>query len=333
MKTTVFLKLGLYEEEKEYKNPQSSVIFNDISKNTERLLDRNIELCLSIDDYINSHEQNIKLNGLMVNHITPNHNHDFYELNYVMEGEVYEIVGGENYIFDKGTMLIMHPSVFHASYMAKGSRGFNILIRKEYIEKLNHLFSSRCEKNPIERIAAKSSYIIFKSKNSDFFNKYILELDEKQKELSVKNGMLSVYSESLITKMLLDISCAESSGLITTEYAEVKSADTPNTILQYLKDNYKTVTLHSLSKKFGYSQSQIARIIKKYTGHTFSSYIMSARMAEATFLAINTDKTVMQISEEVGIHSPEYFCRLYKKQVGLSPLAHRKYARNEFIPK
>ena len=331
MKTTVFLKLGLYEEKKEYENPQSSVIFTDISKNTERLLDRNNELCLSIDDYINSREQNIKLNGLMVNMITPNHNHDFYELNYVMEGQVFETVGGENYIFEEGTLLLMHPSVFHASYMAKGSRGFNILIRKEYIEKLNHLFSSKCEKNPIERIASKSSYIIFKSKNPDFFNRYILELDEKQKELSVKNGMLSVYSESLITKMLLDISCAESSGLITTEYSEVKSADTPNTILQYLKDNYKTVTLYSLSKKFGYSQSQIARIIKKYTGHTFSSYITSARMAEATFLAINTDKTVMQISEEVGIHSPEYFCRLYKKQVGLSPLAHRKYARSEFV--
>ena len=331
MKSTVFLKLGLYSERKTYKSPKSNVIFNDIQKNTDTLYSKRIELCLSIDDYINDHEQNIKMNVMPPEIITPMHNHDYYELNYITKGKSFQVVGEENYVFEPGTMLIMHPSVFHATYMAKSSKGFNILIRKEFIEKLNHLFSTKCENNPLERLISKSSYMIYKSKNTKFFDKYFLNLDEKQKELLTKNGMLSVYSENLITQMLLDICCAESSKKLKTEYAEVKNASTPDTILQYLKDNYKTVTLESVSKKFGYSQSQMGRIIMKYTGFTFSSYIISARMSEATFLVINTDKTVAQIAAEVGIHSTEYFCRLYKKQVGLSPLAHRKYARNEFL--
>ena len=331
MKSTVFLKLGMYAEQKVYDNLQSSVIFTDIQKNTDTLLSKNIELCLSIDDYINSREQNIKMNIMQPDIITPKHNHNYYEINYITDGLVFQSVGEENYIFEAGTMLIMHPSVFHATYMPKGSKGFNILIRKEFFEKLNHLFSTKCENNPIERLVSKSSYMIFKSADTNFFDKYIVNLDEKQKELVAKNGMLSVYSENLITQMFLDISCAESAKTLKTEYAEVKNASTPDTILQYLKDNYKTVTLQSVSKKFGYSQSQMGRIIMKYTGFTFSSYITSARMAEATFLTINTDKTVSRIASEVGIHSTEYFCRLYKKQVGLSPLAHRKYARNEFL--
>ena len=83
MKSTVFLKLGLYTENKVYDNPQSNIIFNDIQKNIDNLLDKNIELCLSIDDYINSREQNIKMNIMPPEIITPMHNHDYYEINYI----------------------------------------------------------------------------------------------------------------------------------------------------------------------------------------------------------------------------------------------------------
>ncbi len=202
MKSTVFLKLGLYSERKTYKSPKSNVIFNDIQKNTDTLYSKRIELCLSIDDYINDHEQNIKMNVMPPEIITPMHNHDYYEINYITKGKSFQVVGEENYVFEPGTMLIMHPSVFHATYMAKGSMGFNILIRKEFIEKLNHLFSTKCENNPLERLISKSSYMIYKSKNTKFFDKYFLNLDEKQKELLTKNGMQTVSSGVSLADLL-----------------------------------------------------------------------------------------------------------------------------------
>ena len=100
-------------------------------------------------------------------------------------------------------------------------------------------------------------------------------------------------------------------------------------ILQYVKDTYTTLTLPELAAKFGYSESQIARIIKKYTGFTYSTYVMTLRINTATFLLKSTKYTVAQIAETVGIKSPEYFCRLYKKQVGYSPIQHKKYMYNE----
>ncbi len=123
---------------------------------------------------------------------------------------------------------------------------------------------------------------------------------------------------------MIDMIDGELRGDILTKYTNTSASRTPTAILQYVKDNYATLTLPELAAKFGYSESQIARIIKKYTGFTYSTYVMTLRINTATFLLKSTNYSVAQIAETVGIKSPEYFCRLYKKQVGYSPIQHKK---------
>lgn len=110
---------------------------------------------------------------------------------------------------------------------------------------------------------------------------------------------------------------------------DVKKADTPLDIMTYMKANFATITRKSLSQKFGYSEAQIARIIKKYTGFNYTTYITSLKVNTATCLLKNTDYSIKRIAEAVGIDSVEYFCRLYKKHVGYPPLKHRKYMEKE----
>lgn len=116
---------------------------------------------------------------------------------------------------------------------------------------------------------ALSSFAVLEStKNS--FDSYIDQFESIEKRLSLPPKLLISYTESLFTQFMIDMIDGELRGDILTKYTNTSASRTPTAILQYVKDNYATLTLPELAAKFGYSESQIARIIKKYTGFTYS---------------------------------------------------------------
>ena len=262
--------------------------------------------------------QNIHVNHIIDEVIVPYHNHDFYEINYVMSGMLFEYVGNETYVLTAGQMLIMNPAVYHSYYALKDTQAFNILIRHEYIEFLRNTLSEEGIQTFLTRLVALSSFAVLESTTAHCFDSYINRFESIEKRLSLHLKLLISYTESLFTQFMIDIIDGELQGSILSKYTDTSASRTPTAILQYVKDNYTTLTLPELAAKFGYSESQIARIIKKYTGFTYSTYVITLRINTATFLLKSTKYTVAQIAEAVGIKSPEYFCRLYKKQVGFA---------------
>lgn len=59
-------------------------------------------------------------------------------------------------------------------------------------------------------------------------------------------------------------------------------------------------------------------------GCTVNEYISKMRLDRAKDLLATTDLTVYEISQAVGINNYTYFCKLFKKNEKISPLAYRK---------
>ena len=72
------------------------------------------------------------------------------------------------------------------------------------------------------------------------------------------------------------------------------------------------------------SVSNLRRLFKKYTGLSPRGYINNTRMAYAEYLVINTNMTVLKISNEVGYSEVSGFNRIFKATFGLSPSEYRK---------
>lgn len=82
-------------------------------------------------------------------------------------------------------------------------------------------------------------------------------------------------------------------------------------VSNYISMNY---TLFSLS-------------FKKYTGENFVSFLKNLRLNKARQLLENTDERITDISHEVGYENEKHFSKLFKSELGVSPVDYRNNIR------
>lgn len=97
-------------------------------------------------------------------------------------------------------------------------------------------------------------------------------------------------------------------------------------VKEYIHAGYtdSNLSLSGVAKKFYLNLSYLSRIFKEETGQTFVDYLAKLRMEKAIKLLSDTDLMVYEISEQVGINDPHYFCICFKKFTGLSANDYRK---------
>ena len=59
------------------------------------------------------------------------------------------------------------------------------------------------------------------------------------------------------------------------------------------------------------------------SGESIGKYIQRRRLCEAKRLLAETDNSVRKIAEAVGFPDNSYFCRVFKKETGVTPLTFR----------
>lgn len=109
-------------------------------------------------------------------------------------------------------------------------------------------------------------------------------------------------------------------SILTKEYSGTSITD----VLNYLNQNYHSITLHEAAKHFGYSTSHFSTLIKAGTGRTFLQIIKDIKLSQACRALRETTLSIPAICELVGYESPEHFMRTFKKVYGMTPGEFRK---------
>ena len=89
-------------------------------------------------------------------------------------------------------------------------------------------------------------------------------------------------------------------------------------MLIFIQTNYRTVTLEDVSRKFGYSQRQIIRIIRSSTDKTFTQLLTQLRMEKAAVL-LKTDMPIETIASEIGYTSLSGFYQAFLNHYHTTP--------------
>lgn len=88
------------------------------------------------------------------------------------------------------------------------------------------------------------------------------------------------------------------------------------------------LSLSSLSRHLGLSSGYLCAIFKKETGKTVSEYIREKRIKYAAHLLSSTNLQVQTIALHCGIVDIQYFSKIFKKQIGMTPNEYRKSIKN-----
>ncbi len=85
-----------------------------------------------------------------------------------------------------------------------------------------------------------------------------------------------------------------------------------------------SVTVEELAERSGYTPYYLTKLFKAETGYSVKEYILRAKVREAKKLLVNTDLTVLEISERLGFSTQSYFSHQFERAEGLPPTKFRQ---------
>ncbi|MBR2854154.1 MAG: helix-turn-helix transcriptional regulator [Clostridia bacterium] len=95
--------------------------------------------------------------------------------------------------------------------------------------------------------------------------------------------------------------------------------------LDYIEANYMiSISTEDIAEAAGVHVGHLHRIFPEEVGMTIGEYLTHLRIEKARKLLMHTDISNASIASRIGISSQQYFCRMFKKETGISPQEYRK---------
>ncbi len=261
------------------------------------------------------------------------HRHDFFELMYVIDGAIYQIIEGRRHYYPKGSCLLLHKNVYHTEETGGGSRIVFLQMKEEILAELlgrRRYFGEKLS-----------------SEICEFFRENAKEANKRYYHFAPKEGeewsrsRIHVLFESMLREILSP--CIRSSCIVEADILELLmlffdeacykrmqvsfSATTEQElfckITEALRRSDGRRSRKQLAEELGYSGDYLYKIVRKFTGQSLYEYAMSFCMKRAAEL-LGQDMTVPEIMEELMFTNQTQFFKQFKKAFGDSPAGYRK---------
>lgn len=95
------------------------------------------------------------------------------------------------------------------------------------------------------------------------------------------------------------------------------------------KNILNNLTLDDIAGRSFVSSCYLSRAFKKMTGYGFSNYIAARKLSVAKSLLQFSELRINTIALELSYQDANYFCRIFKKETGMSPSDFRKIVAPE----
>lgn len=258
------------------------------------------------------------------------HYHDYFEIYYVFKGTCRFQFEKEYRSLEEGELCIIAPTSLHNIVLDnKDSIIISIAIRKSTFD--NTFFTMLSQKDLLSYFfksilynKTSPNYLLFQTENSKDIKIII-------KNLILENNKIDMYSNncSISWVNLLFSTILRKYGN-TVQFNKYDIGTDFSLIVQYIQNNYKTLSLSTLAEYFHYSEAHLSVLIKKNLGLKFTTLLTNLKMEDAKEYLLNTDLPIEKISEYAGYNSVEHFSRTFKKYFNKSPQQYRKSPENTF---
>ncbi|MBQ8294858.1 MAG: helix-turn-helix domain-containing protein [Clostridia bacterium] len=243
------------------------------------------------------------------------HTHTFYEVFYVINGEIDHYLNGTVRTLKTGDTVFLRPNDLHC-FLRKpdqlASRHRDIMItEKQWAKACDYLHPETF--NSLNKLPAPFSCQL----NAEA----MLRLENKLVKLSSTNNDLS-------RTMQINNVCIDLLSLYVENLAQdsIHHSALINQIISKMHrpDNFKAGIPKILSLFPTYSQNYLCRLFKQHTGMTMTDYLNNIRINYAVMLLQTQNLSIQQIAFECGFNNISYFNRVFKDHYKMSPSQFKK---------
>lgn len=152
-------------------------------------------------------------------------------------------------------------------------------------------------------------------------------------ELRVQHdGFWPCRSRSIFMELLYHLvyTCADRDLTVDNEKKTFSGNNNIEEIIRYLNEHIdESVSLKDIQKQFGINRTRLNEIFVEETSLTCMNYFINMRLQLAKIILSETEVPIGEISARVGYNDMNYFTRLFKKRVGVTPSQFRQKALSD----
>jgi len=105
-----------------------------------------------------------------------------------------------------------------------------------------------------------------------------------------------------------------------------------NDIADYIKWNIQgSLKVNELAEHFGYNAKYLSSVFSKIGGLSIKQYMLQEKMNAAKSLLTDTNKSIKEISQQLGYSDSHQFMHSFKKITGLTPTVYRNAYANRLL--
>ena len=252
------------------------------------------------------------------------HDHKYSEIVFIRNGSCEHLFEGETVPVKAGDLLVVHPGETHA---------FDKQFEK--LEIVNILYDSRRLYLPVlDGSSIPLFRILFPSHPEKVFHssRPLIHLvpemrkkisgmaDKLDRELKSKQPGHAFYALSIFMEIVVTLG-----RLYQSNETEVEAGYQIGEILSYMKSHYREqITVPRLAKFSHTSLRNFYIAFQNAAGCSPIQYLIRYRIGLAVELLLHTQFPVSEIADRCGFPDSNYFCKIFHKKMGMSPLCYRR---------
>ncbi|MBE7084292.1 MAG: AraC family transcriptional regulator [Clostridiales bacterium] len=262
----------------------------------------------------------ISKSELTENNMAYSHSHKYYELYFQTDGVRMYFCNNKYYTIQPNTLIVTRPNVLHKFENGPFER-YLISVDESLFSTPQLDFLNMLERSPIIPINENDVNDI-KTTLNDLIKLEQSLMKNKSMVIALKLGFLLhqfFFAQKNIVKPLVNFK---------NDSVGYSVAPTIAKIMEFIQKNFaEDFSLNDLSKKYQLSKTWLCKCFFNATNMTIFEYKTMLQINAAKKLLDSSNLNIETISKKIGVSSPRYFCMLFKKHTGISPLQWRKQFR------
>lgn len=248
------------------------------------------------------------------------HNHDYFEIEYVLSGTVKTTIDGNKLTINEGDLIILNPYSFHDfEPLMDNDTLVNIALHRDFLPQFIDLFQIDSDLFKFIKFgrlghSKKTNFLIYNTLGNEQVFDACIDLINNFNPSSPVNFPKARMKVCELLVLISELPY-NTDHISLLDYEGQLVIDSFN----YIEANLDSASLTELAESLNTTAYNLSKIFKRKTGFTFISTVQQIRLKHAYHLLNTTDLPIVEIANMIGYNNISFFYKKFKETYNLTP--------------